>query len=159
MPAFARAAQWRFAPILLGCALAPFDGAPDGPPPGAQLVVYRGLASPRLEPALFDAQRATESVLRLGGEAFFERPSILPPPAYRRMIGVLISRDLYDGRLGIERCLFHADYAVAWDDVRLLLCFGCGEIRRIEAGAVERYTMDPKLKEGLRRLLDSGTPR
>jgi hypothetical protein len=114
-------------------------------------VLYEGLPHQYWEEEQLEKELASKSTVRLQDFPFYEQPLPLTPDEATKLLNVIRDDDLYKPPSPPKKCGgFHPDYAVQWESgstrYLVMICFGCGELRRVGPDGVERFDMGPAAK-------------
>lgn len=98
-----------------------------------QLTLYEGLPHPD-EAEVFERERSTGRTTRLHGHLFYRDPHDARAPDASKLKNVLGSEQSFLAWRGEKKCGgFHPDFLVEWRansaTYRILICFGCGEVK------------------------------
>ena len=87
-------------------------------------------------------------VIEIDGYDFYQEPIRLSLADKERLVAMLEDRNLYytprqyTMYRPIKKCGgFNANYALVWEDNRLLICFGCGEVRHYQGDDLDEYDL------------------
>ena len=88
-------------------------------------------------------------VIKIDGFRFFKEPVRISLADRKRLISLLEDRKLYvppsrlkTSRPMIKKCGgFSPNYALVWGNNRILICFGCGEIRHYQGDHLDEYDL------------------
>jgi len=118
-----------------------------------ELVVYRGM--PR---DIQSAPTRDEPTMKVGDQTFYTGQHRATGDDAKKLAKLLADPAVYQSHVSGKKCGgFHADYAVEWSGgggpLRVLLCFGCNEVRAIEGNSVDVYDLTEEGEARLEPLL------
>ena len=137
---------------ILGCSSSPSPAIPEG-----TTVVYEGLPHPTYEDELFENEKQKPTAV-LHGLHFYRECHALNVKEAETLTAVISGAGGFATWSGEKKCGgFHADYAVAWKQggktFEVLICFGCGEVKRYGPGKEVREDMKSETSDKLKELL------
>jgi hypothetical protein len=95
------------------------------------VTVYRGLAHPQTQKALYARQLRTERHVRIHDFEFFAQPAPVSTATARKVLALYADPSSHQALAIKDTCQFHPDYALVWRDggsERVLqVCYGCHE--------------------------------
>ena len=123
-----------------------------------KVVLYEGLPHQLFESRLLEEERRTKEVQELNGYPFYQEPLALTGEDAKRLSEILGASATYEPFSGEKRCGgFHPDYAVEWqvgaDRYRVLICFGCKEVKSFGSEPETRNDLDSAAHQQLLELL------
>ncbi len=129
------------------------------------LIVYEGI--PRSFPRSKDTESEKprpEPTITVAGQTFYEKPIALPEVDRATLEGIFHFDTPVQAFRGHKLCGgFHADFMIEWrrknePALRALVCFGCHEIRFVNATGVIETDMTEQGRERLHAVLDKYRP-
>lgn len=140
--------------LILGCSAS--KGTPDISE--GKTVVFEGLPHPMYEDELLESEKQTKAKILLHGSYFYEKFQDAKDTETNELRNVLSDPEGFTPFEGEKKCGgFHADYAVAWkvngQVFEILICFGCGEVKRYGPRGEVREDMKQQTRENLKMIL------
>lgn len=122
-----------------------------------QLTLYEGLPHQGNERQLFEQEQSKETVT-LHGYPFYRAPLDVPAEEVEKLRSVLGSASSFLQWRGERKCGgFHPDYCAEWraggNVYRVLICFGCGEVKVHGPDKSLRCDVEDETREKLKELL------
>ncbi len=130
----------------------------DGVWPAERVVLYEGLPHPAWESELLEEQLRTKETQELHGHPFYKETLPLKLDDSKRLTDILGSAGTYKRFSGEKKCGgFHPDFVVEWhvgeDRFRVLICFGCREVKLYGPQIESRYDLDQVASNELKKIL------
>jgi len=121
-------------------------------------VVFEGLPHPMYERELVESERQTKPMTTLHGNYFYVPFQAAKDNETNELRDVLSNAEGFEPFAGEKKCGgFHADYAVVWKEngqiFEVLICFGCGEVKRFGPQGEVREDMKESTRETLKMIL------
>ncbi|MFN0022131.1 MAG: hypothetical protein ACKVP0_28110 [Pirellulaceae bacterium] len=137
--------------LTSGCT-SPVAAIPEG-----TTVVYEGLPHTAYEGDLFESEKNKPTAV-LHGLYFYREYHTLSGKEAETLRTALSDASGFSPWSGEKKCGgFHADYAVAWKEdgktFEVLICFGCGEVKRYGTGKEIREDMKKETSDEFNELL------
>jgi hypothetical protein len=123
-----------------------------------QLTLYEGLPHPDGEEVLFHQERLVSRTVRFHGFPFYRSPLEVPAEDVARLKSLLGTEKTFLAWCGEKKCGgFHPDYLVeghaGGEMYRVLICFGCGEVKVFGPTHALRCDMENDSRKQLKELL------
>ena len=139
--------------LPLGCSSSPLQDIPE-----SKTVVFEGLPHPMYESELLESEKESKATTTLHNCYFYEPSQPAKDTETNELRNVLSDPEGFSPFEGEKKCGgFHADYAVAWKEggrvFEVLICFGCGEVKRYGPRGEVREDMKQPTREKLKMIL------
>jgi hypothetical protein len=106
------------------------------------VTVYEGRPHQNMEYDLFKAERESKPSITLHDFSFYAEALTIDSADVAELRRIIADAASYKKYRGPKKCGgFHPDYAVAWDEFTVLICFGCGEIKILGPGGESIFDM------------------
>jgi hypothetical protein len=121
-------------------------------------IVFEGLPHPGYEAELFESEKNSKSTVKLHGSYFYKAFQPAKDTETSELRETLSDPERFEPFSGEKKCGgFHADYAVAWKEngrlFKVLICFGCGEVKRFGPQGEVREDMKTNTSDLLKMVL------
>ncbi|MFD0895552.1 hypothetical protein KBB96_19540 [Luteolibacter ambystomatis] len=128
------------------------------------VTVYRGLAHPQNEKALYRRQLKTVQHTHIHGFDFFSKPADVPKATVRKILDLYVDPTSHQALSTKDLCHYHPDYAFVWktgaQEHVLQICYGCHEWRYFcERGALCTDINEPAYFDKLTKWLPKSTAK
>ncbi|WP_338289633.1 hypothetical protein [Luteolibacter sp. LG18] len=128
------------------------------------VTVYRGLAHPQNEKALFQRQLKTVPHFYSHGFNFFSKPADVPAATVQKVLHLYTEPGSHQALSTKDLCHYHPDYAFVWktgtQEHVLQICYGCHEWRYFcERGALCTDINEPAYFDKLTKWLPKSTAK
>jgi hypothetical protein len=142
--------------ILAGCSSSPLEVTTIHSADG--FTVYEGLPHQLYEAAALQKEKDSKPTVEFDGFPFYRDPLAVTARDRNQLENLLGAAGTYRPFAGEKKCGgFHPDYAVEWTSRgsvhRVLICFGCGEVKISSPTAAERYDIAQNAQDRLRAVL------